>query len=87
MSNTACFTVQYFNQELVNFRKLMGDKTFWQKPERIRTKAIQALTYVYLNLEHDTPQIECDKCGETLMHTLDEYALRETFLIRARVVG
>ena len=44
------FTQRYLLAEVAAFRGLMGERSFWESPDRRRV-AIKALGYVYLNAE------------------------------------
>jgi len=72
-------TIDYFNSEVCQFRKLMGDKAFWTKTPEQRQIAIDGLTYVYLNLSNST-QEEINHAAITLDSTLTEYTKRESML-------
>lgn len=53
MSETATteFTIEYFNNEVCEFRKLLGNKKFWDAEEEYRDRAIKALSFVYFNVK------------------------------------
>ena len=73
------FSEREFLNEICEFRRLFGDKTFWAKPEHIRKRAIDGINYMYFRLEVSKPVLE--KMAGLLTSTLDEYTRRETLLI------
>lgn len=73
-------TLDYFYQECSRFRKLMGEKSFWDKPLEIRELAPRALGIVYVNLEPKST--EENEQGIVLFEiTMDEYNRRERFML------
>jgi hypothetical protein len=43
------FTVEEFNQQIVEFRQLFGSKEFWKQPVEIRDLAVKGMGHVYFN--------------------------------------
>lgn len=81
------FSPSEFNEQVCNFRELMGDKTFWDKPENVRQRAIDGLVHVYLNLGNDngialSPE-ELRISALSLDVTLTEYSRREGMMAMA----
>lgn len=78
-------TLKYFFSEICNFRKLMGDLTFWEKTKEQRQKAIDGLTYVYLNLTQDDGKAlsssDIEMAANILDSTLTEYTQREGMIL------
>ena len=79
MSNPT-FTEAEFNQQVYEFRKLMGDKSFWAKPEAKREIAQKALGQAYFFIRETDPET-INRCAEMLMTTLGEYSRRELLLL------
>lgn len=79
-NNETTFTEEEFNQQVCEFRKLMGDKEFWKKPISSRDIAQQALIYSYFNLRHTLSVEEMERCATVLQSTLTEYAQRATMM-------
>jgi hypothetical protein len=75
------FTPVEFNQQVTEFRKLMGDKSFWALPSEKRGLAQKALGHVYLSLAPGTSKAEIDRCAEVLKQTFTEYTSREITLL------
>jgi len=80
------FTVEQFQQQVVEFRQMFGSKPFWAKPAEQRKIACEALGMAYLFLESSTPKPEVERCAELLTQTLGEYNTREFKLIQLGVV-
>lgn len=70
------FTPEEFNQQVCEFRKLMGDKNFWTKPEATREAAKTGFIHSYFFLGDVTPT-EQEQCATVLTATLCEYSRRE----------
>lgn len=69
-------THQQFFTEVMEFRKLMGDRAFWAKSIDNRNIAKKALGIAYLNT---TPI--ADKIADIYMATMAEYDQREQYLV------
>lgn len=41
---------EYFEEEVLRFRELMGKKSFWDNPE-LSSNAVYGLLYVYIHLK------------------------------------
>ena len=80
------FTVEQFQQQVVEFRQMFGSKPFWAKPAEQRKIAIDALGFSYLFLEPSTPKPEVERCADILSQTLGEYTTREFKLIQLGIV-
>ena len=80
------FTVEQFHQQVVEFRQMFGNKTFWAKPAEQRKVAIDALGMAYFFLTPDTKQEEVNRCADLLKQTIGEYQTREFKLIQMGVV-
>lgn len=80
MSETT-FTVKEFHEQVLEFRKMFGDKRFWAKSSAQRNTAQEALSFAYLFLEKSTPQAEINRCASLLTQTLTEYSRREMMMI------
>ena len=79
------FTVKYFHSQVLELRKLMGEKTFWAKSAEIRQHAVDALGFVFLNLVADdgdtiSPE-ENQKAADIYYNTIDEYSRREVHTV------
>ena len=74
------FTLKEFFEQVNYLRQLMGEKSFWAKPESERRGAVNGLTFVYSNTKTDTPKDE-----ETLINifssTIGEYTRRESMIL------
>jgi len=77
------FTVKEFNEQVVEFRRMFGDKKFWALPSAKREVAQKALGHAYLFLEPSTSQTDVNICAEHLSNTLTEYNRRELMLLTA----
>lgn len=75
-------TVAEFNQQVIEFRKLFGDKTFWAKPAPQRNLAIKGFGLAYLFLKPETPKEDVNRCAEVFQQTMEEYHRRELMLIQ-----
>jgi hypothetical protein len=73
------FTEAEFNQQVVEFRKLMGEKSFWALPEEKRDLAVKALGHAYFFIREPQPKIE--RCADILSQTLEEYNRRHLLLL------
>lgn len=69
------FTRQQFLDQLLLFRELMGSKSFWDKPENIREKAVKGFSFVYFNADLSLPSD-----ASLFEGTLLEYSKRETYM-------
>lgn len=71
------FTRQDFFRETLNFRELMGSKTFWAKSPEERERAIKGYGFVYTNcpVEEDVASI--------FVSTMTEYTKREGMMLFA----
>lgn len=78
-------TIPYFNEEVCRFRKLMGEKSFWEQPPEKRNLAIQGLGYVFLTTSKEDGTAldpkEVETITQTFMSTMDEYHMRETMIL------
>jgi hypothetical protein len=83
---TEHFTVEQFQQQVVEFRQMFGSKPFWAKSTEQRKVAYEALGFAYLFLEPGTPKPEIERCANLLMQTLGEYTTREFKLIQLGIV-
>lgn len=45
------FTLEQFHEETCRMRKLMGDKTFWARPEDQRSNAVNGYGFCYIWLD------------------------------------
>jgi hypothetical protein len=63
-----------FCAEVCKLRGYMGDKTFWAKPDEIRRKALDAVTFMYMRL--DVTEGELNSAADILFGVLDEYERR-----------
>jgi len=68
-------TRRYLLDELVRFRRLFGDRTFWQRAPEAREGAVRGLFYSYLNAQDLT-----DGDMSTFQATMDEYRMRELMI-------
>lgn len=69
-------TRRYLLDELVRFRRLFGERTFWQMSLEAREGAVRGLFYSYLNAKDLT---EGDM--STFQATMQEYRMRESMVI------
>lgn len=76
------FTPQEFDQQICEFRKMFGDKSFWALPDAKREKACEALAFCYMHMHLDTPKEEINRCAMTLETTITEYERRKFMLIK-----
>lgn len=78
------FTLKEFFEQVNYLRQLMGEKSFWAKPEAIRQEAVNGLTFVYSNTKTDNAEDE-----ETLINifssTISEYTRREAMVIMSQL--
>ncbi len=42
------YTVEYFNQQVLEFVELCGRRTFWEAAQQVRDNAVKALGWVYM---------------------------------------
>ncbi len=82
----ATFTVPEFHQQVVEFRQMFGNREFWKKPADQRRVAVDALSFAYLFLKHDTTAEDIQHCADLLSQTIGEYQQRELKLIELGVV-
>jgi len=73
------YTLEYFNSQVCEFRKLFGQKDFWAKPEAHRDLAVKALTFVYLNVKTKNAD-ETEQLKSVFKNTMDEYDRRGTMI-------
>lgn len=71
-------TREYFHAELLRFRELMGQKSFWSDVERAG-RAMYGLLYVWTNTDSPTQSDE-----NHMQATCDEYDRRLAYAIVAR---
>lgn len=78
-------SIEYFNSEIMGFRELMGQKSFWKKTPEQRQIAIDGISYVYLNLANDDGTAltseDISKAARILESTLSEYSQREFMML------
>lgn len=77
------FTSDEFFAQIGQFRQLMTDPAFMEKPEEMKDVAIQALTFVYLNVKGTKDDIE--SCQSMLQATLTEYAMRNSYAVTRKL--
>lgn len=83
--NTPPFTKEEFVTELLRFRDLFGQKSFWARPSVDRQAAIGGLTFIYFNLD---PSVDTEPIAVSLKAALYEYILREGLMMtHGMVVG
>ena len=79
------FTEQYFMEEIHRFRKMLGEKSFWARPEEEQDRLISGLSFCYLNVVNDDgsqPDREkIEKLATVFDCTIREYNRRKTFLV------
>lgn len=68
---------RYFHAEVVRFRSLMGQRTFWRDVERAR-RALGGLFYVWINTESPTASD-----GDLIHSTTDEFERRAMLMALA----
>lgn len=73
------FTPEYLRKEICAFRQLLGQKSFWAKPEVQRRGAVAALGVVYFRMTATAEEIE--ECARIYESALDEYGRREVLCI------
>lgn len=73
------FTTDEFLQQVGEFRKLMGAKSFMEGPEEKRDVAVKALGYAYLITEGTKEEMET--CAAILNSTLEEYGRRQAYIV------
>lgn len=72
-------TIDYFRQEVVRFRELMGSKAFWEQPFEKRDRATYTLGLLYVCFE-GTPE-ENEDVITLYTATIDEYYRRERMIL------
>lgn len=80
MSAAVEYTLEYFNSEVCAFRKLFGQKDFWEKPEEHRELAVKALAFVYFNVKVKDAD-EDERLKSIFKNTMDEYTRRGTMIL------
>lgn len=78
------YTLEYFNGQVCEFRKLFGQKDFWSKPETHRDLAVKALTFVYLNVKTKSAD-ETEQLKSVFKNTMDEYTRRGTMILMTMI--
>ena len=63
-----------FLDELIRFRRLLGERDFWERPEWQRKTAFDALAHLYLNTDGLT---EGDQ--SSYVSVVSEYTMRDAF--------
>ena len=80
----------YFYSEILAFRKLMGDKSFWERTPDQRQKAIDGIAYGYLNLTQPDgsplSQEDIEQAADVLDSTLTEYTRRDNLIFFTKVL-
>lgn len=87
MSAATPFTAQEFWTELLDFRALFGQRTFWARPQWQRQAAVNAMGFLYLNLRTDVPEDEMKKIQTQWSAALYEYTRREILAIQHGLAG
>lgn len=79
------FTEKEFFAQIVEFRKLMGDKRFWEKDIYTRQLAIDGLGHAWLNTRGDNGELptkeQNDRWAEMHFATIEEYTRRERMVL------
>jgi hypothetical protein len=77
-------TLKYLYGEIVRFRKMMGEKTFWlSSSNETRSLAVQGLSLSYFRLEGNADE---NRQGEIAYHaTMDEFSMRENLILFGRI--
>ena len=78
---TENYTLDYFRDQLLEFRKLFCSKTFWAAEESVRDNAVKALAFVCFNL---APDVDVDTAANLLDCTITEYSQRELMMAMLR---
>lgn len=68
------FTKEYFFQEISRFRKLMGDKAFFNDDTKMES-AITGLSHVYFNVDDFD-----DSVSNLFKSTIEEYNQRKNMM-------
>jgi len=79
MSHTPQFTREDFFRETLNFRDLMGSKSFWAKTDEERDRAVRGYGFVYTNCPLEQVIIT------TFCATMQEYTKREGMMLFAQL--
>lgn len=84
MINQHSFKETYFKEELMRFRQLMGDKSFWAKTQDQKDLAIKGLAFIYFNVEPDNggpvDATFIQQMADLYQNTMNEYARRQTMM-------
>lgn len=75
MTTEKTISIEQFNKEIVEFRKLMGDKRFWQAPV-IVLRAVTALLLLCSSVE----KIHYSQARQTYKTTINEFKTRAQYL-------
>ncbi len=85
MNPAKVFTEKYFYEEVVRFREFMGNKKWWLLPEEKREACINALAYVYLQIQNDDgsnpDHKQIEKWASVYGLLIAEYEHRKTLMI------
>lgn len=74
-------TVEYFTKEILEFRKLMGKKSFWNDPD-LPGNAMKGLMYVYINTKGLTT-----KEVDFMRTTVKEFDMRLGYMVALKLKG
>jgi len=79
------FTEKYFYEEITRFRKMLGDKLWWEKSIEQRNACIRGLSLIYISAVNDDgsplSKEQVEKLADHLTATLNEYN-RRAFMLR-----
>ena len=79
MATDVTFTLEYFNSEVCNFRKLMGNRDFMSDQKK-KDAALHALTFCYFNVETKNDE-EQTSLINTFTSTMIEFDKRIELLV------
>ncbi len=74
------YTVDYFHEQVCEFREACGSKLFWQKPAEIRALACKAIGFVFMATERKD-ESENERLAAVYQSAMQNYLRREFMLI------
>lgn len=87
MNTAGPFSADEFRTELGRFRELFGSKSFWARPQVNRQAAVNAIGFMYLNLNPSLPSDELDRLQVQWSSAIDEFTRREILCAVSGLLG
>ena len=73
------YTIDEFNKHIMEFRELMGRKSFWEQDDNVIENAVKSISYVYMHTVGDDERVLDDSEFTSYSSAIKEFEIRKRY--------